>query len=305
MLKQTLTILLLVFCASLSMAQSQEVQVNASIDRNKILIGEPILLTLRVEIPTATRMGWFNLDTIPHFQFIAKNRIDTQNNARAVIFKQIISITSFDSGSWTIPQLGLTVGNNRYLTDSLTVMVDYSKMDPNQPYHDVKDILEVPASDSSYISYIIAAITIIAIALLVYLLWKKKKPVATPSVLSGPLLSPLEQALKDLDLLKQENLPAKALMKSYFIRLNDITRTYYRNRRLVTAPDASNEALVLKVKSDLPAEQFSGFAQSLRLADAVKFARYTPSSEEQEEAFEAIKKSLTIIDEVHYKTPGT
>ncbi|WP_290790305.1 hypothetical protein [Flavihumibacter sp. UBA7668] len=304
MLKKILTIWLLTVFIGLVAVQAQEVRVSASINRNKILIGEPILLTLDVEIPQATRMGWFNLDTIPHFQFISRNKIDTQNNVSTVLFKQVVSITSFDSGQWVIPQMGLTVGNNRYLTDSLRVTVDYSPMDPNQPYHDLKDIVEVPAMDTLYINYILAAVTLIAIALLVFLLWKRNKTEVEKEKPSGIQLSALELALKELTELKKGGLPAVTEVKPYFIRLNDITRTYFKNRRLVTSPDATNEQLVMKVQSDLSREQLYQLAQTLRLADAVKFARYIPPVNEQEDALEVIRKSLSIIDEVHYKTPG-
>ncbi|HEY8397061.1 MAG TPA: hypothetical protein VIK80_03910 [Flavihumibacter sp.] len=304
MLKKILTILSLALAFVLP-SMAQEVILKASVDRDKILIGEHIRMKLYVEIPTATPMGWFHLDTLPHFHFINKGKVDTQHNATRVIFKQDLIITSFDSGRWAIPQLGLTVGNKRFLTDSILVSVDYSPMDPNQPYHDIKDIIEVPATDNDWINYLIAALTALAIAVLSYLWWRKKKPQVVATTPAAPKLSPLEQAMKELKELQEENLPQRSMVKTYFIRLNDITRNYFRNRGLVTAPDALNETLVLRVKNDLPPEHLSRFAQALRLADAVKFARYAALPEEQEEALEAVRKAITIIDEVEYKKPGT
>ncbi len=303
MLKKKLIIWIIILLAAATAVQAQEVRVKASIDRNKILIGEPIQLRLDVEIPQNTAMGWFHLDTLPHFQFITRNAIDTQNNARTILFKQFVTITSFDSGSWVIPQLPLTVGNNRYLTDSIPVTVDYSPMDPNQPYHDIKDILEVPEADSGYINYIILAITLLAIALLIWIFWKKKKS-AAPAAVAGLARSPLDQALHELNALKADQESGVTTVKTYFIRLNDILRVYFKNRQLVTAPDAGNEQFVLKVQQDLKAEQVQSLAQTLRLADAVKFARYGASVQEQQEALEVIRKTLPVIEEIHYKNPG-
>lgn len=303
MLKKKLIIWIITLLAATTAVQAQEVRVKASIDRNKILIGEPIQLRLDVEIPQNTAMGWFHLDTLPHFQFITRNAIDTQNNARTILFKQFVTITSFDSGSWVIPQLPLTVGNNRYLTDSIPVTVDYSPMDPNQPYHDIKDILEVPEADSGYINYIILAITLLAIALLIWIFWKKKKS-AAPAAVAGLARSPLDQALLELNALKADQESGVTTVKTYFIRLNDILRVYFKNRQLVTAPDAGNEQFVLKVQQDLKAEQVQSLAQTLRLADAVKFARYGASVQEQQEALEVIRKTLPVIEEIHYKNPG-
>ena len=53
---------------------SQRVLVNSSIDKNNILIGEPIRLSIEVFLPTGTNAGWFSLDSIPHFEWIDKSR---------------------------------------------------------------------------------------------------------------------------------------------------------------------------------------------------------------------------------------
>jgi hypothetical protein len=57
MLKKILTILSLALAFVLP-SMAQEVILKASVDRDKILIGEHIRMKLYVEIPTATPMGW-------------------------------------------------------------------------------------------------------------------------------------------------------------------------------------------------------------------------------------------------------
>lgn len=54
-----------------------QVYVKASVDKNKILIGEPITLTVEAYIPLGLQITWFPLDTIPHFEFIKKSPKDT------------------------------------------------------------------------------------------------------------------------------------------------------------------------------------------------------------------------------------
>jgi hypothetical protein len=61
--------LLLLFCSVyISFAQSNHtIAVKASIDKNAILIGEPIRLNLEAELPAGVQAQWFPLDTLPHF----------------------------------------------------------------------------------------------------------------------------------------------------------------------------------------------------------------------------------------------
>ena len=51
-----------------------QVVARASIDRDKILIGEPIKLTFEVRIPMGETLTWFNLDSIPRFEIIEKGK---------------------------------------------------------------------------------------------------------------------------------------------------------------------------------------------------------------------------------------
>jgi hypothetical protein len=60
-----------------SFGANAQVLVKASIDRDKILVGDSIILTLDVRAPLGEDVSWFNLDTLPHFEFLDKGKIDT------------------------------------------------------------------------------------------------------------------------------------------------------------------------------------------------------------------------------------
>ena len=65
--KHILAVFVLICAHFVSMGQ---VYVKASVDKNRILIGEPITLTLEAYVPLGQAVTWFNLDTIPHFEFL-------------------------------------------------------------------------------------------------------------------------------------------------------------------------------------------------------------------------------------------
>src|SRR5688572_19799688 len=99
---------------------AQDISVKATIDKNRILIGEPIQLELEAIVPAGASVKWFVTDTIPHFEFIGKNKIDS---SKPGIYKQTLIITSFDSGRVVIPALSLEYDGKSYLTDSIAIVV--------------------------------------------------------------------------------------------------------------------------------------------------------------------------------------
>src|ERR1700712_792894 len=148
-------IAIIVFLFSYAFCFSQtDVSVRASINRDKIMIGEPVQLTLEAKVPSVADVKWFPLDSIVHFEFIDKGKIDTSFSGDNRIYRQTIIVTSFDSGRWAVPSFPLTIGNKEYLTDSLPVSVAYSNFDEKQDYHDIKDIIEVENTTLRYINWV-------------------------------------------------------------------------------------------------------------------------------------------------------
>src|SRR6266496_5360315 len=124
----------LIFLAFTLFAPAQnKIIVKASVDKNNILIGEPINLMIEAIIPPKTSVQFF-IDTFPHFEFLEKQKIDTSVADNAVLLKQTIRITSFDSGHWVIPSFAFA---KNAVTDTISVDVAFSDFDPKQDYHDI------------------------------------------------------------------------------------------------------------------------------------------------------------------------
>ena len=47
-----------------------QVLVRSSVDKDYILVGEPVKLTVEARLPLGEKVKWFQLDTIPHFEWI-------------------------------------------------------------------------------------------------------------------------------------------------------------------------------------------------------------------------------------------
>jgi hypothetical protein len=287
----------ILFLAGFQFTFSQlPVFVKDSVDRRAILIGEPIQLTLEAQLPRGTVSSWFFTDSIPHFEFIEKGKIDSVATDEGNTFRQHIVITSFDSGSWVIPPIAILAGNKRYFTDSIPVNVDFSKFDPKQDYHDIKDILEVENPNARYIPWVLSGITLASLLLFLYFLTRKK---LAPQTEQAPLsrLSPFEEAMRALEALRKLRLSETGQVKLFYTELNDIIRVFVLRKMQIASMERTNEELILQFRQlNLSNDQFSRLAQALRIIDFVKFAKYLPLEKDQLENFDIIRSSIEILN---------
>ncbi|MET0462188.1 MAG: hypothetical protein ABW007_03510 [Chitinophagaceae bacterium] len=269
-------------------AQRQTV-VSATVDRSQILIGERIQLTLKADIPETQPIRFFQLDTIPHFEFIDLGKIDTTNTGSGTTLSQKIQITSFDSGHWVIPAFPL---GEAVLTDSIPVDVGFSSFDPQQPYHDVKDILEVhPVEEKSSRLWIYIAGAVLLLVLLFVLLRKPKKVQPNAAVLP---VDPYRLAMDQLEKIRKEKLTAKA----YYSGLTDVFRVYIEKRKGIHSLQQTTGDLVVQLKSaELQPDLYKELAETLQLSDFVKFARYETNAADDNRAFDTIRKTIEYIEQ--------
>ncbi len=274
--------------AGITSAQNKTT-VKATVDRSQILIGEPINLRLEVDVPENEAIRFFQVDSIPHFEFLAKQKIDTFNTGSGTVLSQVIPITSFDSGHWVIPSLVL--GEN-IATDSIPIDVGFSAFDPAQPYHDIKEIIEVIPEEKKEKPrwwYMLAGAVGLLI-ILVLLFRKKKRPVV--AVVEQPV-DPYEEAMTQLEKLQKE----KPEAKQYYSRLVDIFRVYVQNKTGIHSLQNTTDDLVSQLRGlKLSKDQFDQLSQALRQSDFVKFAKYIPSADDDKNAFNVINISIQQIE---------
>lgn len=281
------TILLLIFSGIAALSFAQGSTVRASVDKNKILIGEPITLRIEVNIPQNGPIRFFSIDTFPHFEFLEKQKIDTSRTGNNTLLYQVIRITSFDSGHWVIPSFTLA---KKIATDTIPIDVGFSDFDPNQDYHDIKDIIEVhPSGKRNWQWWYIVTGGLALLFLFVFFFRKKKtvKPIAEP------LLNPYEEAMKQLEILKKEVISPK----QYYSRLVDVFRLYIFRKKGILSLQKTTDDLILQLDNiNLDKHQYAQLSQVLRLSDFVKFAKYLPSEEDSRNVFETIKNSIITIE---------
>lgn len=284
--QRTIFFLFFMLAATTVIAQSATV-IKASVDKSSILIGEPLQLTIEVQIAANEPIRFVSIDTIEHFEFLEKPRIDTADTDNGTTLKGIYKITSFDSGRWVIPSFNISGATK---TDTIPVDVIFSDFNPAQEYHDIKDIIEVtPEQEKEWWWYATGGVLILL--LMLYLLRKRKpKPIVTvPAV----IINPYEEAINNLRELSGDY----ADIKRYHSMLADIFRLYIFRKKGILSLQKTTDDLVLQLKNlGISKVQYDQLAQSLRLGDFVKFAKYVPAEEDSRHAFETVKKSIDEIE---------
>lgn len=269
--------------------------IHATADRQKILIGEPFHVRIDVTVPDNIPFAWPGLDSLPHFDWLEKGKIDTTVRPGERSYQQYLTVTSFDSGTWSIPRLPFLASGKKVFSDSIPISVGYTRLDPRKDFHDIKDIIDIPNPFARWIGWIIAAVSLVSLVLVTWLIRKKKLLkvwVATRE--TAPLLSPYEEAIYQLDELERQH-PA---MKAYYSRLGEILRLYLLRRLGISSFAETSEELIGQLRREkLPQEAFDSLSESLRMGDFVKFAKYQPGVPESEQHYRAVRHAIETMEE--------
>jgi hypothetical protein len=260
--------------------------IQATVDKDKIVIGEPIHLKLDITVP----------DNVP-FDFLDKGKIDTTVRPGERSYVQYLTLTSFDSGTYAIPRLPFIVGNAKAFSDSIRISIGYTNIDSLKDFHDIKDIVDIPNPFARWIGWIVATVTLISAALVVWVIRKKKLLKKLVAVRQAPRLSPYEEAIKQLEELERQHLPDTGAMKAYYSRMGEILRVYLLRRvNLESFAETSEELIGQLRRLRLPADIFDGLAEALRMSDFVKFAKYQPGIADSDQHYRAVRAAIEEVE---------
>lgn len=279
-------------------------QVSATTDRTKILIGEQVELTLKLSDmnpATTSLVQWFTLnDSSSHLITVQRNPVDTVELNGLVTYIEKYRITSFDSGKWTLPPLRVALqyrGKDSpewVNADSITIEVLPVNVEDLASYHPVKEILDVEVKTDYVLYGAIAA----SILLLLYLIWKltrKRNMVQQPEIRYKP--DALMHAIQQIASLTQQYQSKQLHVKGYYSAISAISRDYFQQQlNLRSAQSTSDELMVLLGVYLQQEAKRTEFYQLLRLTDAVKFACYIPTTEQDTAAAASAVSCLQHID---------
>jgi hypothetical protein len=273
-----------------------QVAIRSSVDRNTILIGEPITLRLDAYFPLGVNINWKLPDSIPHFDYLNRGRPDTVESIDGKKISQVLTLTSFDSGQWELPPFVMVVNNQPFYSDSLMINVAFIAFDPTADYRDIKDIFEVAGNHTAMLPWIVGIATALCIGITAYLLGRKKKrPVILPP--SVPLAGPYEEAMQALEALRLEGWSSNGEIKVYYTQLNEILRRFIFRKLNISTAEKTNEDLLQEFRGlSIPPDAYAEIVTALRMTDFVKFAKYLPQAEDNKNNFTIIQSAIRIVN---------
>ena len=205
-------------------------------------------------------------------------------------YEYVISV--FDTGSFTIPAFPVAYFPNDSLSDykiieasPISIYVESVIDDETRELKDIKGPIDIPYNFLFLISMIIVALLIAAIIYFGFLFYKKRKE-------RGYLIRPPEPprpahdiALEALDGLLLKNLLEQGEIKLFYSEISEIIRRYIDNRFFISALEDTSGEILQEIKNEnLTDEQFNNLKGFLELSDFVKFAKYIPMNDENEQA---------------------
>ena len=286
MSKRLLVIIL--FCFLTGLYSKAQVTPVITASKEKILIGEPFKLKLELKaIERNAAVQWKFPDSIPHFEYV---KFDTSN-----LFKREITLTSFDSGLWAIDNIEVVVPSNVNGQPQLLrfpareILIEYDTTG-NQLLNDVKPIIEINAGEE-WIGYAVAAAAVLSLILLIILFrrWKKKKIVAA---VNDSKYTALEDFLLVAERLKKEEWDTQLAQKKNFSDLDHAVKRFYERKIQQPFTRLTTDELALQLRQYVLNEPLINIIQTLRLGDAVKFAKFNAG---KDECIEAVTQMETII----------
>ncbi len=272
--------------------------IKATVDKEKIVIGEPIRLQLEVTVADNIPFAWPGLDSLPHFEWLDTGNVDTTVLPGERTYRQSLTVTSFDSGMWAIPRLPFLVAGKKIFSDSIRIAVGYTRIDSLKDFHDIKDIIDIPNPFARWIGWIVAATTLLSLTFVYLFVRKKKWLKKLVETFQQPRLAPYEEAMQQLDELQRQALSDAAATKTQYSRLGEILRVYLLRRLNISSFAETSEELIRDLRrQQLPLGTFDALAEALRTSDFVKFAKYQPGVTDSEQHAEAVRSAIRALED--------
>ena len=268
----------IIFFLFLSCSVVAQPTFHASLDTNRILVGEQTHYHLEAsgieDLKDVLWPAW--PDTIKGLELLSTTS-DTLFQDGLFKVHQRLLITSFDSGFVLIPPLALILDSVKLESEPLIINVTTVPLDPTQDYYDIKKPIKAPLDILYWLKrfWVAAAIGSLIIALLLWFwLRKRKQKKAETRVIDTR--TPSQRAKDHLHELLNERVWQDGRVKEYYDRATDITRTYIEESFGIHAMEMISNELLEAVESKFSREAQVILSRALRQADMVKFAKVSP-----------------------------
>lgn len=206
------------------------------------------------------------------------------DNNRYQIRRQI-TIQSFDSGVWQLPPVLYIERGETIASNALSLKVIPVPVDTLKDIHDYAGVHDTGSKwyDSlpdwlvDYGLWILLGLLVIAGGVWAYFRYFRKKKAEGAVVKVVKKAPPYEEAVKQLNELRDEHLCENGMEREYYTRLTEILRTYLQERFGINAMEMTSSQILdeLEKREETRMPRLI-MNRILEMADYVKFAKVRP-----------------------------
>jgi len=300
-LKTNSIFLFLIFFVSLVFGNNDLISVNATIDKNKITIGDKINFSLKIESDKDIEL--LPVDLSPYFKaFEIKDHavIGPKKGWKKITTEYRLVLTTFTTGTYIIPEISIKYKDKNGIEKEITSKKIYINVESVQPSpldkDDIRDIK--PPEKIKYPAIFYVILTLIPLITLgVYLLVKhlKERNISKVMKESEPDRPAHEIAYERLKKLEELNLLKEGKVKEYYVILSEIIRRYLEDRFKIPVIERTTIEVYREMKESkkIKIKELSLIKDFLEESDLVKFAKYIPGEDIIKNDFAL---ALNIID---------
>jgi len=295
-MKYLLNILFIFFCIS---SFSQEVKFTIEADTNSLLIGEPCYINIKLEVPSSISKNdiifpklididtlsnnWeiWNLDSI-----IISSDIDNKGNYFTT-YSQKVTLANFDTGKIELLPLSALIYDSLILSNNLIYNISATRLDNSENIKSIKDIKLDPLTLGDklkalfYKYYWLLIIIILCIAL--WFIYKKYFYSRKDNIEQIPSIPIALILLKTLHDIEQKKLWQNGKYKLYFSQVIDVVWKFLEDRFDIYTFEKTSSEIINSIKfKNISEQDINNLQKSFFISDMVKFAKQTPTKEENE-----------------------
>ena len=261
---------------------AQDVSVSAEVPDETVKVGKPFTLDLMMKVPYGYFVEWaeFGYDTL-------SEQVDILRRG------EVVRTADADSNI-IVPSVGLTNARSvedkfsmKAYTDPVRLHVSTITVDTTQGYKPLMPPIERPVTAKEVFPWLLALLLLVIAGFVIRFVLRHRKPKVDENgePLSGPSIPAYDKAIDDLASLRQQKLWQAGKVKEYYSSLTDIAREYIEGQFDINAVEMTTDDILDEVRKLRFDEQLYGkLKETMEVADLVKFAKYTATSLENDQA---------------------
>lgn len=306
MFRKLTTLLLLLIIPCTIWAQDKETEYSARISKDTILIGDQIDWTIRLNIEEGEEWTVARPQDVPTpgVETISPISFDTLSARKGKLeIEGKTILTSFDSGSYYLPQIVALIARADGRVDTLvydspvlevtTIPVDTASFQP----FDIKGQIKYPVTFGEIIPWVGLALLLAAIVIGIIRYVKMRKE--NKSFFGKPVVKdpPHIVALRNLEKIRSQKLWQNDKQKQFYTAVTDVLRLYIAERYGISALEQTTAEIMYELKDrNISQGTMDKMKDLFTTADYVKFAKHNASELENEEA---VPTAVRFVNETY------